>query len=102
MTARSPARGHPGQQPGVRSGRTHAANQWLFSKPTEGSVVRTIELTFTLGPNRRNGNATRGFDVREVALDAVRIGGNIKTPMKIKQYRPSTRKLRRMPGFPAW
>jgi TonB family protein len=65
-----------------------AANQWLFSKPTEGPVVRTIELTFSLRPNRRNADETTGFAAREVAPEAVRIGGNIRAPMKIKHVSP--------------
>ena len=65
-----------------------AANQWLFSKPTEGPVVRTIELTFALRSNRRNADGTTGLYGGEVSPDAVRIGGNIRAPQKIRHVSP--------------
>lgn len=65
-----------------------AANQWLFSKPTEGPVVRTIELTFALRSTRRNAEATTGLYGGEVSPDALRIGGNIRAPKKIRHVAP--------------
>lgn len=62
-----------------------AAEQWTFSKPTQGPVVRTVELTFSLA---RGAVGTPRVRVRADA-DAVRIGGNIAAPMKTKHVSPA-------------
>jgi len=62
-----------------------AAEQWLFTKPIEGPVVRTVELTFSLA------SGAAGTPRVEVGADAdaVRIGGNIKAPNKTKHVSPA-------------
>ncbi len=61
-----------------------AAEQWMFTKPTAGPVVRTVELTFSLS---RGPVGTPRVKVSADA-DAIRIGGNIKTPVKSKHVSP--------------
>lgn len=62
----------------------NAAEQWLFTKPATGPVTRTVELTFSLS------RGTVGTPRVKVGADAdaVRIGGNIRTPTKIKHVAP--------------
>ncbi|MDQ3488923.1 MAG: M56 family metallopeptidase, partial [Acidobacteriota bacterium] len=62
-----------------------AAEQWLFAKPAAGPVVRTCELTFTLSKSATGTPRVRvGADA-----DAIRVGGNIRTPNKIKHVSPA-------------
>ena len=61
-----------------------AAEQWLFTKPANGPVVRTVELTFTLS---RGAVGTPYIKVGADA-DAVRVGGTIKPPIKTKHVSP--------------
>jgi protein TonB len=63
----------------------NAAEQWLFAKPTAGPVVRTVELTFTLS---KSATATPRARV-SADSDALRVGGNIRTPSKIKHVSPA-------------
>lgn len=63
----------------------NAAEQWLFAKPTAGPVVRTVELTFTLS---RGATATPRARVSADG-DALRVGGNVRTPSKIKHVSPA-------------
>jgi TonB family protein len=72
--------------PALETSALEAARQWLFAKPTEGPVVRTIELTFTL---RRTPPTSEPSSLFEMPPDAVRVGGTIKTPMKIRHVPPA-------------
>jgi protein TonB len=60
-----------------------AARQWLFARPTEGPVVRTIELTFTLPPSGRYLPPPP-----PPPPDAVRVGSNIREPKRVFQVPP--------------
>ena len=86
--------------PALDPAALEAAGQWLFTKPTEGPVVRTIELTFTLRSSvrkppppppspARGGGHEMVFQPWEADPDAVRIGGNIKEPKNIKRVQPA-------------
>ena len=86
--------------PALDAAALDAARQWLFAKPTEGPVVRTIELTFTLrssvrrppppppSPARRAGHEYV-FQPWEVDSDAVRVGGEIREPKNIRRVQPA-------------
>lgn len=71
--------------PALDAPALEAARQWLFSKPTEGSVVRTIELTFAL---RRTAPVLNPGHHFEIESDAVRVGSSIRTPVKIRHVSP--------------
>lgn len=74
--------------PALDNKALEAARQWLFAKPTEGSVTRTIELTFTLRGSPPAPPPAPASAAREIAPEAVRVGGNIKTPMKTRHVNP--------------
>lgn len=61
-----------------------AVEGWRFSKPTEGPVVRTVELTFSL----RQGAGDTPRPKVAADPDAVRVGSNIRTPTKTKHVPP--------------
>ena len=62
-----------------------AAEKWVFARPTAGPVVRTVELNFTLSRGPAGTPRVRvGAD-----SDAIRVGGNIRTPTKIKHVSPA-------------
>jgi protein TonB len=82
--------------PALDPAALEAARQWLFAKPTEGAVVRTIELTFTLRSSVRRPpppppapGHVYAFLPWEPDPDAVRVGGNIREPKNIKRVQPA-------------
>jgi len=75
-----------------------AARQWLFAKPTEGSVVRTVELFFTLASHSSAGRPLSHPNLFEIEPDAVRVGSNIRTPVKLRDVRPEYPPIARSAG----
>lgn len=79
--------------PALDDAALDAARQWVFAKPTEGPVVRTIELTFTLRRYRRDmppppPAAPPAVEVTDDGEPWVRVGGNIRAPAKIRHVAP--------------